>query len=61
MASFLALVVDATTKKIPTVLTLTEIRGFEKRCEGTIKSERLRTTDEIHWLYSKCPNEGKNK
>jgi hypothetical protein len=41
MASFLALVVDATSKKIPITLTSTEIRCFEKRCEGTIKSELL--------------------
>jgi len=59
MASFLALVVDVTTKKIPSALTLTEIRCFEKRCVGTIKSELLRTTNEIHWLCSKCQNEGK--
>lgn len=33
MASFLALVVDVTIKKISTALTLTDIRCFEKRCE----------------------------
>jgi hypothetical protein len=59
MASFLALVVDATTKKIFTTLTSAEIRCFEKRCDMLIKSELLRTTNEIHWLFSKCANEGK--
>lgn len=58
-ASFLALVVDTTTKKMPTALTSTEIRCFEKRCEGTIKSELERKHDEIYWLCSKCENEGK--
>jgi hypothetical protein len=59
MASFLALVVDATTNNIPSTLTSTDIRCFEKRCQGMIKAEILRATGEIHWKCSKCQNEGR--
>jgi len=36
LASFLALIVDATTKNIPFTLTQTDIRCFEKGCQGLI-------------------------
>jgi hypothetical protein len=49
---------DATTKKIPFTLTQTEIRCFEKGCKGLIKSEVLKANNEIHWVCSKCQNEG---
>jgi len=41
LASFLALVVDITTKNNPQTLTTTDIRCFEKGCHGLIKSEVL--------------------
>ena len=59
MASFLALVVDATTKNIPFTLTQTDIRCFVKGCQGLIKSEVLKENNEIHWVCSKCQNEGR--
>ena len=59
MASFLALVIDATTKNKPFTLTSTEIRCFEKGCQGMINSEVLKESNEIHWKCSKCPNEGR--
>ena len=59
MASFLALVVDATTKNIPFTLTQTDIRCFVKGCQGLIKSEVLKENNEIHWVCSKCKNEGR--
>ena len=59
LASFLALVVDATTKNTPFTLTQTDIRCFEKGCHGLIKSEVLKANSEIHWRCSKCPNEGR--
>jgi hypothetical protein len=59
MASFLALIVDATTKNSPFTLTQTEIRCFEKKCQGLIKSEVLKENNEIHWVCSKCQNEGR--
>jgi len=59
LASFFALVIDATTKNSPFTLTQTEIRCFEKGCKGLIKSEVLKENNDIHWLCSKCPNEGK--
>ena len=58
LASFMALVVDITTKTLPTTLTLTDIRCFQKGCQGIIKSEVLKANNEIHWKCSKCPNEG---
>jgi hypothetical protein len=58
LASFLALVVDATTKNSPFTLTQTDIRCFEKGCQGLIKSEILGKNDDVHWVCSKCPNEG---
>jgi hypothetical protein len=57
LASFTALVVDATTKNTPFTLTQTDIRCFKKGCQGLIKSEVLKENNEIHWVCSKCPNE----
>lgn len=56
LASFFALVVDATTKTLPVTLASIDIRCFEKGCHGSIKSELIK--GEIHWKCSKCPNEG---
>jgi hypothetical protein len=58
LASFMALVVDTITKNSPTSLTSTDIRCFEKGCHGLIKSEIVGKKDEIHWVCSKCQNEG---
>jgi len=59
LASFLALVVDTTTKNSHFTLTLTDITCFEKGCDGMIKSELLNRNNEIHWMCSKCHNEGR--
>ena len=59
LASFFALVIDATTKNSPFTLTQTDIRCFEKGCHGLIKSEVLKESNEIHWVCSKCKNEGR--
>jgi len=59
LASFLALVIDNTTKNIPFTLTPTNVRCFEKGCQGLIKSEVLKANNEIHWRCSKCQNEGR--
>jgi hypothetical protein len=58
MASFMALVVDVTTKH-PYIATLSDIRCFQKGCQGLIKSEILGSTHEVHWKCSKCNNEGR--
>ena len=58
LASFMALVVDTTTKTCPKTLTLTDIRCFEKNCHGIIKSEILGKNDDVHWVCNICPNEG---
>jgi hypothetical protein len=59
LASFMALVIDATTKNSPFTLTKTEIRCYKKDCKGLIKSEVLKENNEIHWVCSKCLNEGR--
>ena len=57
LASFMALVVDTTTKNSPTSSTSTDIRCFEKGCHGLIKSEIMGKNDDVHRICSKCPNE----
>jgi hypothetical protein len=59
LAGFFALVIDTTTLKLPTKLTSTDIRCFKKGCQGTTRVEILHSSDEIHWMCSKCPNEGR--
>jgi len=59
LASFFALVIDATTKNIPFTLTQTDVRCFEKGCNGLISSEVLKENNEIHWVCPKCQNEGR--
>jgi hypothetical protein len=59
LASFFALVIDATTKNNPFTLTQIEISCFEKGCQGLIKSEVLKANNEIHWRCSKCQTEGR--
>jgi hypothetical protein len=59
LASFFALVIDSTTQNIPFTLTQTDVQCFEKGCQGLIKSEVLKASNEIHWKCSKCQNEGK--
>ena len=58
LASFLALVVDSTTKTSPITLTATEIRCFNKSCHGTIHSALSRAKGEIRWHCPVCENEG---
>ncbi|MBE9509394.1 MAG: hypothetical protein IMY71_00840 [Bacteroidetes bacterium] len=57
LASFMALVADETTKQKPSVDIQTDIRCFEKQCDGMIQSE-ITEDDEIHWICPKCQNEG---
>ena len=58
LASFMALVIDTTTKNSPFTLTQTDIRCFEIGCHGLIKSEALKENNEIHWYCPVCENEG---
>lgn len=58
LASFFALIIDTFTKINPKRLSVTEIRCFEKGCQGTIRVEIL-PSGEIHWMCSRCENEGK--
>ena len=58
LASFLALVVDSTTKTSPITLTASEIRCFNKGCNGTINSALSRAKGEIRWYCPVCENEG---
>jgi hypothetical protein len=58
LASFLALVVDATTKTTPSILTSTDLRCFKKACHGLIKTAVKHNDEEIHWYCPDCENEG---
>ena len=49
LASFLALVIDESTKEFSLKPISTNIRCFKKRCEGLIQSEFLEESDEIYW------------
>ena len=56
MASFLSLVIDATTQK--NTSSDNEVRCFLKDCDGKVSSE-LANQNEILWKCSKCDNEGR--
>ena len=56
--SFLAIIVDKTTKSCPSTLTQTDIRCFKKKCDGMIKTALVSVNEEIHWYCLKCDNEG---
>ena len=58
LASFSALIVDTTTKTLPSTLTSTDIRCFNKGCHGLIKTALKHNNDEIHWYCPECENEG---
>ena len=58
LASFLALVVDTTTKTLPTTLSSSDIRCFKKGCHGQIKTALMPKNGEIHWYCPDCENEG---
>jgi hypothetical protein len=58
LASFMALVVDESTKEYDSSVAFTSLRCFRKKCVGTINSEFLIENDEIHWACTKCKNEG---
>jgi hypothetical protein len=58
LASFMALVVDSTTRKSPKTLTSTDIRCFKKGCHGLVKSAMRLAISEIHWYCPDCENEG---
>lgn len=59
LASFLVLIIDESTKNFTRTLSATEIRCFKKECEGNIKYELPNPSDDIHWICSKCQNEGR--
>jgi len=58
LASFMALVVDTTTKTLPSSLISTDIRCFQKGCHGLIKTALMPKSEEVHWYCPDCENEG---
>jgi hypothetical protein len=58
LASFLALVIDTTTKNLPPTLTTTDVKCFKKGCSGMIKSAFRPDTEEIHWYCPDCEVDG---
>lgn len=59
LIGFLTLIIDATTKVLPTSLTSTGISCFKKGCSGTIKTAIMPKSEEIHWYCPDCENEGR--
>jgi hypothetical protein len=58
LIGFLPLIIEATTRSLPLSLTSTEVRCFEKGCDGFIKTALRPDNDEIHWFCPDCENEG---
>jgi|SRR5450759_1703038 hypothetical protein len=58
LASFLALVIDTTTKNLPPTLTTTDVICFKKGCSGMIKTAFRPDTEEIHWYCPDCEVDG---
>lgn len=58
LTSFMALVVDTSTKTLPSTLTSSDIRCFNKGCHGLIKTAIMPKSEEIHWYCLDCENEG---
>ena len=58
LISFLKLIIDITTKNVPHTLTATDVRCFEKGCNGMIKTALRPDTEQIHWYCPDCENEG---
>lgn len=58
LANFLALIVDSTTRTMPSTLTSTDIRCFQKGCHGLVKSAIRSKEGEIQWYCPECENEG---
>jgi hypothetical protein len=58
LIGFLTLIIDTTTKNSPHSLTQTDIRCFQKGCNGLIKSTLRPDTGEIHWFCPDCEAEG---
>jgi hypothetical protein len=52
LASFFTLVVDKATTVLPRRLPATDIRCFEKGCEGTTRIEIIRSSNEIRGMCS---------
>ena len=59
MASFLALIVDQTTKDYNPPAMATDIRCHNKKCAGTIEVGIDSETEEIEWWCTHCEEAGK--
>jgi hypothetical protein len=58
LASFLSLVVNHTTKSMPSILTPTELKCFNKGCHGMVSTSFKPNKKEIRWYCPVCENEG---
>ena len=58
LIGFLTLIIGTTTENSTHTLTQTNIRCFEKGCEGLIKTVFRPDTEEIPWFCPDCENEG---
>jgi hypothetical protein len=57
-ASFLVLVIDAASQKIPNDKFDTHIRCRQPGCLGSIRSSLMSTDGEISWACSECGHHG---
>lgn len=57
-ANFHALIVDATTMHARYDFYPTDIRCFNRNCEGDIQSEIIEENYKIHWFCPECGKEG---
>ena len=58
LIGFLTQVIDTTTRTLPLTLTTTDVRCFEKGCNGLIKTALRLDNEEIHWFCPDCEAEG---
>lgn len=58
LAGFLTLIVEHTTKNMPSILAPTELRCDSKGCHGMINTSIKSNKKEIHWYCPVCEREG---
>jgi hypothetical protein len=58
LASFIVLVIDATSQRIPKDDFDTHIRCRQPNCVGSIRSSLMSVNDEISWACSDCGHHG---
>jgi hypothetical protein len=58
LIGFLIKIIDSTTRSLHNTLTTSDVKCFEKGCEGIIKTAIRPDNEEIHWYCPACEKEG---